>query len=160
MSRTKLWYRPSRTFLFVLVGIAFILFSGYMWGFQTVMYLKLRQQSKKVHILDYTPQNLPPIEPSNAQGVTLVSQGFAFESPWSDLNQAKSKASGTWAIFVFDSGLVATFCTPLNVGADLRDEVAKELGGDRKKLEAVFGKIKRAASTPSMKRSSIQQLQA
>ena len=120
--------------------MAFILFSVHVWGFQTFMYIKLRQESKKLHILNYVPEEIAPVEPSDAKGVMLTSRGFAFEAPWSDLNMGKSKATGTWAIFAFDSGVGVTFCTPSTTGEDLRDVVAKEFGGDRKKLEVVFGK--------------------
>ncbi len=140
MAQAQRWYRPSLTFLSILGGIALILFSVYMWGFQAVMYVQLRQESKKLAILNYVPEEIAPVEPSNAKGVTLTSRGFAFEAPWNDLNLEKSKSIGTWAIFAFNSGLSVTFCTPSTVGADLRDVVAKEFGGDRKKLEVVFGK--------------------
>jgi hypothetical protein len=137
MSQPSPWYRPSRSFLSILGGIALILFSAYMWGFQTPVYFKLRHEAKKTRIiLDYTPTRMQPVDPNPDSGMALSHRGITLEVPWKDLNEDKSRVVGTWAIFAFDSGPIVTLCRPFK--NDIRSAVEKEFGGP-KAIEAVFG---------------------
>lgn len=136
MSQPRPWFRPSRSFLSILGGIALILFSAYMWGFQTAVYFMLHHEAKKTRILDYTPTQMQPVDPNPASGMALSHRGITLEVPWKDLNVDKSRVVGTWAIFAFDSGPIVTLCTPFK--NDIRGAVEKEFGGP-KAIEAVFG---------------------
>ena len=139
MAEHKRWFKPSRTFLAVIGSIAFLLFATFAWGFQTLMCIEFRHQAAKHPILIRTPQPLVPVAPNLQQGTVLSHHGFTFEAPWGDFNPQRSKVVGNWAIFVFDSGLVITFCPPGPTNNDLKSTVQEHLGSDES-LERVFGR--------------------
>lgn len=94
----------SRTFLVVVGGLLVLVFAAYMWGVQTVLFFKMRSEQKTVPLLGFTPQELPSLLVNQNAGTKLRRNGCAFEVPWTDADETKSKESEHFSVFAFHSG--------------------------------------------------------
>lgn len=75
--------------------------------------LEARYWARQVPVLRQTPAPIQDSSVTESTGRKIAFCGSAFEIPWSDLNDAKTKAGGNSTIFYFDSGLVALLkCEP------------------------------------------------
>lgn len=129
----------SRTFLIVIGAIFAILAYGYLWGTQTVLAFTLRNQARKIAILNERPVPLRSIAANSERGTKLVHAGFSFEVPWNDLDLLKSKFGGNIAVFAFQSGRVVSFYGPSANHEDLLSTFEKSMGDNRGTLKKLFG---------------------
>lgn len=130
----------SRLFLIIISGIAFVLFTGYMWGFQTVMWWKFNHDfAKKAPILNLTPQVLANIATSSTEGTKLSHAGFEFEVPWTDLESEKTKFIKNSAVYRFQSGRALMFFGPSPMHEGLLSEIEKDFGDKQGNLVKLFG---------------------
>jgi hypothetical protein len=130
----------SRLFLIMVGGIVLLIFAGYMWGFQTLIWWQYNHNfEKKAPILSLTPQELPKVPASSAVGMKLSHAGFAFEVPWTDFDDEKSKYFKKIAIYVFQSGRVITVFGPNPSHDDLLSAVKKNFGYKTNTLPKLFG---------------------
>ncbi|HET6928674.1 MAG TPA: hypothetical protein VFI45_00010 [Candidatus Acidoferrum sp.] len=129
----------SRTLLIVIGVIFAILAYAYLWGTQTVLAFTLRNQARKIAILNEKPVPLPSIAASSDQGTKLVHAGFSFEVPWNDLDLQKSKFGGNIAVFAFQSGRVISFFGPSENHEDLLSTFEKSIGDNKGTLKKLFG---------------------
>ncbi len=129
----------SRPFLIIVGSIVLVVFAGYMWGFQTVVWWEYKGFSKKTPILKLTPQDLPNVAPNQAEGMKLSHAGFEFEVPWTDLDPQKSKFVKNIAIYGFDSGRVLEFFGPGPDKEGLLSAAEKSMGDTGGRLQALFG---------------------
>jgi len=75
--------------------------------------LEARYWARHVPVLKQTPAPIRDSSVTESTGRKIVFCGSAFEIPWSDLNDPKTKAGGNSTIFYFDSGLVVLIkCEP------------------------------------------------
>jgi hypothetical protein len=131
----------SRLFLIIVGSIVLVLVVCYSWGFQTMIWWKFsRDFSKKMPIVNLTPQSLPNVAANSSEGMKLSHVGFEFEVPWADLDKEKSKVVRNLAVFAFRSGRVIMFYGPSPTHEDLLSEIEKEMGDkDHNKLRQLFG---------------------
>jgi hypothetical protein len=75
--------------------------------------LEARYFARKLPLLRQTPAPIRDSSVTESTGRKIAFCGSAFEIPWSDLNDAKTKTGGNSTIFYFESGLVALLkCEP------------------------------------------------
>lgn len=137
MGKRKFWF--SRLFLSVIGSIAFLLFAGYSWGLQTMVWWQYKGFSKSAPVLKLTPQRLPDAAPNLAEGTSLSHAGFEFEVPWSDLDSRKSKFVKNIAIYAFNSGRVLEFFGPSLDHEGLLFTAEKSFGDTNGTLRRLFG---------------------
>jgi hypothetical protein len=90
---------------------AFLVIGVLAWFF--ALPLEARYWARQVPVLRQTPAPIRDSSVTESTGRKIAFCGSAFEIPWSDLNDAKTKAGGNSTIFYFDSGLVALLkCRP------------------------------------------------
>jgi hypothetical protein len=129
----------SRAFLIVIGVIFGILAYAYLWGTQTVLALTLRNQARKVAILNERPVPLVSSAANPAQGMKLVHAGFSFEVPWEDIDIPNSKFGRNVAIFRFRSGRTIDFFGPSENHEDLLSTLEKSTGVANGDLKQLFG---------------------
>lgn len=129
----------SCTFLIVIGAIFAILAYAYLWGTQTVLAFTLRNQARKIAILNEKPVPLVSVAANSDPGTKLVHAGFSFEVPWNDLDLQKSKFGGNIAVFAFQSGRVVSFYGPPANHEDLLSAFEKMIGDNRGTSKKLFG---------------------
>ncbi|PYT60319.1 MAG: hypothetical protein DMG35_11875 [Acidobacteria bacterium] len=130
----------SRLFLIIVGSIVLVIVTGYLWGFQTMVWWEYRHNfAKKLPILNLTPQDLPKVAASPAEGMTLSHAGFEFEVPWVDLDGQKSKYFKKIVIYVFQSGRVITVFGLNPTHDDLLAAVEKSFDDKNGTLPKLFG---------------------
>ncbi len=131
----------SRPFLIIVGGIVMVLVTGYLWGFQTLVWWQYKHNyAKGLPILNLTPQSLRNAAASSAEGMKLSHAGFEFEVPWADIDKEKTKVAANLAVFTFRSGRVLMFYGPSPKHEDLLSEFEKQMGDKEKQnLRKLFG---------------------
>ena len=130
----------SRPFLIIVGSVVLVIVTAYLWGFQTMMWWEYRYDfAKKLPILNLTPQDLPKVAASPAEGMKLSHAGFEFEVPWADLDGQKSKYFKKIVIYVFQSGRVITVFGPNPTHDDLLAAVEKSFDDKNRTLPKLFG---------------------
>lgn len=131
----------SRAFLIITGTIVLLLVTGYLWGFQTMIWWEYRHSfEKKSPILNLTPRDRPNTVASLSEGMKLSHAGIEFQVPWTDLDKEKSKVIGNAAIFSFRSGRVLTIFGPNAAHEGLFSTIEKQMGDqDRQDLRKLFG---------------------
>ena len=131
----------SRPFLIIVGSIVLIIVTGYLWGFQTLMWWQYNHKFNiKTPILNLTPRGLPTVVASSAEGMKLLHAGFEFEVPWADLDKEKSKLAGNLVVFAFRSGRAIMFYGPSPTHEDLLSELEKQMGDkENQNLRKLFG---------------------
>src|SRR5271156_4342223 len=75
--------------------------------------LEARYFARQLPLLGRTPAPIRDSSVTESTGRKIAFCGAAFEIPWSDLNDAKTKTGGNSTIFYFDSGLAVLLrCEP------------------------------------------------
>jgi hypothetical protein len=75
--------------------------------------LEARYFARRIPVLRRTPTSVRDSSFTESPGRKIAFCGCAFEVPWSDLDDAKTKAGGNSTTLYFDSGLVAVLkCLP------------------------------------------------
>lgn len=108
--------------------------------------LEARYWARQVPVLRQTPAAVRDSSFTQSTGRKIAFCGCAFDVPWSDLNDAKTKAGGNSTTLYFDSGLVALLkCQPPREFVDgvlsstkMRSESFRRAFGDSA-LESDFG---------------------
>jgi hypothetical protein len=93
-----------------LLGIIFVV-GALAWFF--VLPLEARYWARRVPVLRQTPASVRDSSFTESTGRKITFCGSTFDIPWSDLDDAKTKAGGNSTTLFFDSGLVALLkCQP------------------------------------------------
>lgn len=131
----------SSAFPIVAGTIVLLLVTGYLWGFQTMIWWEYRHGfEKKAPILNLTPRGLPNTSASSSEGMELSHAGVEFQVPWTDLDKEKSKIIGNAEIFMFRSGRVLTIFGPNSPREGLLLTIEKQMGDqDHHNLRKLFG---------------------
>lgn len=121
-------------------GLLALVLATYTWGFQTVLFLKLRSEEKTLPLLGFTPQKLASLSVNQNPGTKLVHSAYVFEVPWSDLDETKSKKFSHSSVFAFHSGNVVAVFGPNPANNGLMSTVEKSFGGlNSETVRQVFG---------------------
>lgn len=89
----------------------FLVLGTLAWFF--ALPLEARYWARQVPVLRLTPAPIRDSSVTESTGQKITFCGSAFEIPWSDLNDAKTKTGVNSTIFYFDSGLVTLLkCQP------------------------------------------------
>jgi len=101
----------SKRFLAAL-AIAAIVGGTYLWllGPQTFFALQSRKIGREIPIVKSVPVDLQDLSVSKTPGQKLSFMGVAFEVPWGDVDESKSRIVGSWAQIVFRSGNSIILC--------------------------------------------------
>lgn len=132
-------FRFSRGFLIVVGAIFAVLFLAYGWGTQAWTTWKFRHEAKRFPVLNMTPEPLPTVGATRAEGVQLTDAGYMFEVPWTDPDLKKTKYVGKNAVFIFRSGRVVTFFPPGPPEGDLLAAAEKSFGDEHGNLRRLLG---------------------
>jgi hypothetical protein len=102
----------KRTRIFLSLGIVVIVGGVYLWlfGVQTYFALFSRRIGQKVPIAKSAPVELRNLDVSQGKGEKLSFKGIEFEVPWNDVDEAKSRVAGGWALIFFRSGNSIILC--------------------------------------------------
>src|SRR5260370_34727128 len=93
-----------------LLGIVFVV-GALAWFF--ALPLEARYWARRVPVLSQTPASVGDSSFTESTGRKITFCGSTFDIPWSDLDDAKTKAGGNSTTLFFDSGLVALLnCQP------------------------------------------------
>jgi len=87
-------------------------FVAYLWffGVQTFFALETRRIGRKQPIVKSVPIELGDTSISTIKGTRLSFLGVEFEVPWDDLDGAKTRIVGNWALIYFRSGRSIILC--------------------------------------------------
>jgi hypothetical protein len=98
--------------IIVALGIVGILGGTYLWffGIQTFFVIQTRKWGREVPIVKSVPIELQDSSVSKAQGEKLSFMGVEFEVPWDDVDEAKTRIVGSWALIHFRSGNSILLC--------------------------------------------------
>lgn len=132
-------FRFSGLFLGIFGCVLSLLLAASSWGLQTIEWWQYKGYSKNAPILSLTPRNLPSAQVSAAKGMKVSHAGFAFEVPWTDLDDQKSKVVKNIAKFSFKSGRAIEFFGPSANQEDLLSTAEKSLGDKQGGLGRLFG---------------------
>ncbi len=98
----------------VLTVLAILLIGGatYLWffGAQTFFALQSRKWGRQVPIVKSIPVELRDLSVSKAPGQEISFMGVAFDVPWDDVDDKKSRIVGNWAAIFFRSGSSIIVC--------------------------------------------------
>jgi len=97
-----------------LAVIAVVVISGatYLWFFgpQTFFALQSRKWGRQIPIVKSVPAELRDLSVSKAPGREISFMGVAFDVPWNDVDEKKSRVVGSWAFIIFRSGTSIILC--------------------------------------------------
>jgi hypothetical protein len=89
----------------ILTVLAILVVGGatYLWFFgpQTFFALQSRKWGRQIPIVKSVPAELQDLSVSKAPGQKLSFMGVAFDVPWDDVDEKKSRIVGNWAAIFF-----------------------------------------------------------
>jgi hypothetical protein len=97
-----------------LVAVATVVIGGgtYLWFFgpQTFFALQSRKWGRQIPIVKSVPAERQDLSVSKAPGQEISFMGVAFDVPWDDVDEGKSRVVGSWAFIIFRSGNSIILC--------------------------------------------------
>src|SRR5580704_7314623 len=98
--------------IIIALGIVGFLGGTYLWffGIQTFFVFETRKWGREVPIVKSVPIELQDASVSKAQGEKLSFMGVEFEVPWDDVDEAKTRIVGSWALIHFRPGNSILLC--------------------------------------------------
>jgi len=109
----------------------------YTFGAPILTIWTLRHRASEFPVVNKTPVALTDLSVSRGPGKKFTYLGYDFEVPWTDIDEGKSKLTGTRVVIAFDSEKAMTFAKfPPD---EFLDGIASTMKSTPDKLRAAFG---------------------
>jgi len=121
------------------LGALAVVSGAYLWffGVQTFFALYARRIGRQIPIVKSVPVELQDLTVSSVQGERLSFLGAEFEVPWDDVDEAKTRIVGNWALINFRSGNSIILCVSPPDG--FITSMSKSKTPDPKLFAAIYG---------------------
>ncbi len=118
-------------------GLVLVLFAyGWLFGVASLIAVEARYIGWKVPVVRKTPVELADTSISPLPGFEHAFSGFAFELPWSDIDESRSKTVGKMQVVAFRSGNAILLGAP---GPREFASAVLEHGWDRETFTELYG---------------------